>query len=119
MLHIAVIGTHVDDARQPSAIAGREAALVEIDVFHHVGIERREQSHGVVDLVEWCAVEQKEVLVAVAAVHVEAAGQFHAFGHTAHALQRLHHVGRGEQGITGLDVGGTKRPLTCLCGEQR
>ena len=119
MLHIAVIGTHVDDARQPSAIAGREAALVEVHVFHHVGIERREQSHSVVDLVERRSVEQKEVLVAVAAVHVETAGQFHAFGHTAHALQRLHHVGRGEQGITGLNVGGTKRPLARLRGEQR
>ena len=119
LLHVAVVGAHVDDTRQPSAVAGREAALVEVDVFHHVGIERREQPHGVVDLVERRTVEQEQVLVAVAAVHVKAAGQLHALGHAAHALQRLHHVGRGKQGIAGLDVGLTERPPARLRGEQR
>ena len=93
MLHVAVIGAHIDDTRQPATIAGGEATLVEVHVFHHVGIKRREQSHGVVDLVERGAVEQEEVLVVVATMHIEAAGQFHTLSHTAHALQRLDHVG--------------------------
>ncbi len=58
-----------------------------------------------VDLVEWCAVEQEEVLVVVAAVDIESAGEFHALGHTTRALERLHHVGRGQQGVARLNVG--------------
>ncbi len=40
MLHVAVGGAHVDDTGQAAAVAGGEAALVEVDVFHDVGVER-------------------------------------------------------------------------------
>ena len=94
-VHVAVSGAYVHHARQSSAVAGWEPTLVEIHVFHHIDIKRGEKSQGMVDLVERGAVEQEEVLVAVAAVHIESADQFHALGHSAHLLQRLHHVGRG------------------------
>ena len=72
-----------------------------------------------VDLVEWRAVEQEEVLVVVTAVDIESAGEFHAFGHAAGALERLHHVGRGQQGIARLDVSLRDRAFAGLCVEQR
>ena len=86
VLHVAVGGTHVDDTGEAAAVAGGEAALVEVDVFHDVGVERREESERVVDLVERCAVEQEEVLVVVASVDIQSADEFHALSNTAGAL---------------------------------
>ena len=103
-LPVAVVGANVYHARQATTIAGREAALVEVDVLHHIGIERREESERVVHLVEWCAVYKKEVLVVVAAMNVKAGSHLDAFLHTRHALQLLHDIGRGEQGELGLEV---------------
>ena len=72
-----------------------------------------------VDLVERCAVEQEEILVVVAAVDIQSADEFHALSNTAGALERLHHVGRGQQGIARLDVSLRDRALAGLCVEQR
>ena len=103
-LPVAIVGAHVDDRRQPAAVACGETALVEVDVLHHVGVERREETHRVVNLIERCAVDEEEVLVVVAAMHVESRGHLDALLHTRQALQRLHHVGRRQQRELRLDV---------------
>ena len=103
-LPVAIVGAHVDDRRQPAAVACGETALVEVDVLHHVGVERREETHRVVNLIERCAVDEEEVLVVVAAMHVESRGHLDALLHTRQALQRLYHVGRRQQRELRLDV---------------
>ena len=40
VLTVAFACLHIDDRRHPSAIPGRETALVEIDRFHDIRIER-------------------------------------------------------------------------------
>ena len=57
-----------------------------------------------VDTVKRGAVDEIEVLIIVAAMHIEAAGEFHSFLHTTHALERLDDVGRGEKRELRLDV---------------
>ena len=118
-LPVAVVGAYVYHTRQATTIAGREATLVEVDILHHVGIERREESERVVHLIEWCAVDEKEVLVVVAAMNVQAGSHLDAFLHTRHALQLLHDIGRGEQRELGLEVALQQGALARLRAHQR
>ena len=71
LLHVTVVGTHVDHTRQSSTIAGRKATLVEIDVFHHIGVKRGEKSHGVINLVERRTIEQNKILIVITTMNVE------------------------------------------------
>ena len=68
-LEVAVLGAHVTDRRQTSAIARGERAAEEIDVLDGIGHEGRLEAQDVVYVVEQHAIEQEEVLVEVAAAH--------------------------------------------------
>ena len=96
VLHVALGGFHVDHRRQASAVTGGEAALVKVQVVHHVGVEAREKPSEVANVVQGHSVEQEEVVVAVASVHVQARHQLVAYRHAGQQLQLLDKVGSAE-----------------------
>ena len=51
LLVVAIVGRYVEDAGEPSAEASRETALIEGDVLYGIGVEGREKTAHVVDIV--------------------------------------------------------------------
>ena len=103
-LVVAVVLCDVEHRTEAAAETGGEGALVEGDVFHGVGVEGREETAEVTDVVEWHAVEEEEVLVGSAAAHVHAAVALAAALHAGHELQGLDDVGLAEHHGYGLDL---------------
>ncbi len=56
------------------------------------------------DVVKGYTVQKEEVVVAVAAVHVQAAHELVAGGHAGQHLQFLDHVRRAENGYAGVEL---------------
>ena len=119
MVEVAVARAHVNHRRQAAAIACREAAFIEIDVLHHIRVERRKQSERVVYLIKRCSVNQEEVLIVVAAVHIKAAHQLYSLRNATGSLQGFHHVGAAEQREFGLDVADVQRAFARLRVHER
>ena len=71
LLHVAVARVHVGYRRYASAVTCWETALVEVYALDDVGVEGGEETQGVVGLIQGCAVEQKQVLIAAAPVYVQ------------------------------------------------
>ena len=101
---VAVVGGDVYYAREASAEMGGEAALVHRHVLDGVGVEGREETTEVVDVVERHPVEQEQVLVGTAAAHIETAGALGARLDARHELKRFQYIGFAKQYGDGFDM---------------
>ena len=108
LLEVAFTRANVHYGRHPSSVSGGEAALVEVHFFHHVAVERGEQAHKVGNLVQRDAVQQEQVVRAVAAMDVESGHQLRAPGYAGHHLERLYDVGSVENGESAAQDGAVK-----------
>ena len=86
VIHVAIRRAHIYHGRQSSSISSRETALVEVDVLHDIRVETGKQTDGMVDLIKWRTIYQKEVLISIATMHIKTTRQFLTFHHTAHPL---------------------------------
>ena len=119
VLHIALAGAGVNNRGYAPTVASRETTLVEVDVLHDIGVERREEAEGVVGVVEGRTVDEEEILVAIATVDVEVGGQFGTGRHTREALDGLHEVRGAEEGKLRVEVVERERRLARLRGVER
>ena len=85
-----------------AAVAGGEAALVEVQVVYDVGIEAGEQASEVTDVIQGNAVQQEEIVVSVSSMHVQAAHELVTGCYAGKQLQFLDDVGGAEYGYSAL-----------------
>ena len=71
IIEIAVSCRHIDDRGHLGTITGRKTALIEVKISDHIGIEGREQSCKMTDLVDGNSVEEKKVIASVTAMNIE------------------------------------------------
>ena len=119
LIHVSIGSTHIHHRRQSSTISCRKAALVEIHVFHHIGIETGEKSQRMIRIIKRSTIYQIKVLITIATMHIESACQLLSFCHSTHTLQGLHHIRRRHQGKLCLDILVRKGALAGLCGQKR
>ena len=93
LVFVAVVARDVEHTRQAPSEACREATLVERDVLDGIGVESREETAQVVDVVQRHAVKQEQVLVGTAAAHIHTRHTLRAALHAGQQLQGLQHVG--------------------------
>ena len=89
---VTVVGGDVEYRRQSAAEAGRETALVELDVLHGIRVESREETAEVVHVVHGDAVKHEQVLVGATTAYIHARHSFVAVLHTRQKLDGLNHV---------------------------
>ena len=106
----------IDYGRKPAAVTSREAAFIEIDGFHDIGVERGEQSGQVADLIHRHSVQKIQVVGAVSSSDIHSGQKFRACGHARHLLQGLDHVGRAECGESPLESYPVYLLESCLGG---
>ena len=97
LLVVAIVGGNVEHARKPSAETCGETALEQGDILHCVGIECREETAQMVNIIQGYAVQQEEVLVRPSATHIHTAGPLVARLHTRKQLDSLEDVGLAKQ----------------------
>ena len=114
LLQVSVIGTYIDHRRKPSAVTGRETTFIEIDILDNVCIECRKQSSGMVHLIQGSTVQQKQVFIVVAAMHVQSGDKFRPAGYSRETLKFLHHIGRTHKVVSAHKILCRKRHLPCL-----
>ena len=98
VIEVARPQPHIDYAREPAAISGRKSTAIEIDPIHQVAVDGRSVTTQVLGAEERHSVEQDQVLVIVAASHVDGACTVAAALHAWQALQHLEHVDLTQQG---------------------
>ena len=84
--HVSIIGTYIHDGRKSSAVACREAALVEVDVFYNIRVECGKKPSQMVHLIKRCAVQQKKILIVTAAMYIQPGNEFGACRHSRKIL---------------------------------
>ena len=96
-LVVTVVCGDVKHRRQAAAEAGRETALVELDVLHGIRVESREETAQMVHIVHGDAVKHEQVLVGAATAHIHARHALVAVLHAGQELDGLNHVGFAEE----------------------
>lgn len=95
-LRVAVFGMHIEIRRQASVIFGRKAAFIEVGIADGAGVESREQTAEVVDLIERNIVEHIHILIGIAAMGIHIRHPLDSGGHTRLELQSLDHIALAE-----------------------
>lgn len=95
-LRVAVFGMHIEIRRQASVIFGRETAFIEVGIADGAGVESREQTAEVVDLIERNIVEHIHILIGIAAMDIHIRHPLDSGGHTRLELQSLDHIALAE-----------------------
>ena len=103
-VHVAGLGDDVHHAGEASAVAGGKRALVEGHIANGLNVVGREESAGVVHLVDGIAVDEEKVLVVVAAAHHQSGKAIDTGRNAGLHLQGFDHVGIAHQGGNALDV---------------
>ena len=70
-LRIAVVHPDVHDAGGPSAVPGREGALVQGHLFHGIGSEDGKQAQQMLSVIQGYPVHEDQVLIRSAAPYIE------------------------------------------------
>ena len=91
-LVIAVFHADIHDAGQAAAEAGRKTALVKRHVLDGIGVEHREETQHVIDIINRDAVEQQQVLIGSAATYIKAGRAFRTGLHARQQLDGLDYV---------------------------
>ena len=103
LAEVAGFAAHLQQRRQPAAVGGRDVALVELHVVHHVVVEHRKEAHEVRGVVHRSVVEQDEVLVGAAAAHAERRRPLGGGLHAGQQHDGLYHVHLAHQRRNSLD----------------
>ena len=97
LLLVTLPAVDVEHGGDTSAILGGDAALVQLHVLHHVGVEDGEEAEQVGRVIDRAVVEEDQVLVRRPAPHVKAArglahrlhaGKRHDYLHDIHLAER-------------------------------
>ena len=99
-IEVTIICSHIHHRRKFRAETGRKPGLIEVDAAYDIGVERREQTQHMADLIYRDTVQKKEIVTSVTAVHIESGQQFGPGRHPGQHLEGLDDIRSTEQGET-------------------
>ncbi len=94
---ISVLKSHIHKRGETAVILRRHRSLKEIYVSDNIGIERREQTRKMIDLIQGHIVEHTQILITVAPVHIHSRQSLNTFNNTRLPLHRLNDIAFSEQ----------------------